>query len=120
MNPDSGSCRAWVLIPALLILAGCAATSARQTPPFILSLEPCPTAVAPLDTAALAAPHKTLAALIALGETTQGRLLSAQCAYENAARKSDYLLAVGRQLKADLSDYLRRDRKSTRLNSSHH
>lgn len=92
---------------AALILAGCAGTEARQTPPT-LSLESCPAAAAPLDAAALEAPHKTLESLVSLGAAAQGRLLSSRCRYENATRRSDYLLAVGRQLKADLGDYLGR------------
>lgn len=57
---------------------------------------------------ALAAPHQTLESLVSQGEAAQSRLQSAQCAYENAERRSAYLLAAGRQLKADLSDYLGR------------
>ena len=108
MNPDSGAWRTWVLLQALLILAGCAGTETRPVPPPMLSLETCPAAPATMDAAALDAPHKTLESLITLGEAARSRLLSTQCAYENAARRSAYLLAVGRQLKADLSDYLGR------------
>lgn len=108
MNPDSGSWRIWLVVQALLILAGCAATETRQAPPPALSLETCPAERAPLDAAALEATHKTLESLVTLGEAAQGRLRYTQCTYENAARRNDYLLAVGRQLKADLSDYLGR------------
>ncbi|HLW73805.1 MAG TPA: hypothetical protein VKT74_01915 [Gammaproteobacteria bacterium] len=107
MIPDSGSWRTWAVILALLVLAGCAGTETRQASPPALSLESCP-AAALLDAAALAAPHKTLESLVSLGEAAQGRLLSTRCAYANATRRSDYLLAVGRELKADLSDYLGR------------
>lgn len=91
---------------ALLILAGCAGTGPKPAPPA-LSLESCPVA-APLDAADLDAPHKTLESLVALGSLARERLLSTQCAYENAGHHSTYLLAVGRQLKDDLTDYLRR------------
>ena len=90
----------------LLILAGCAATEPRPVTPPVLNLESCPAAGVPLDTMALAAPHKTLESLLALGTAARNRLLSTQCAYENTTRKSTYLLAVGRHLKAELSDYL--------------
>jgi hypothetical protein len=106
MDRDSGSSRACVLVLALLMLAGCAGRETRQAPPPVLSLESCPAAAASLDAAALAAPHKTLESLISLGEAAQGRLLATRCAYGNAGRRIDYLLAVGRGLKADLSDYL--------------
>lgn len=105
MNPDSGSWRAAASTLALLLLAGCAATETREPPP-VLRLESCPAAVAPPDAAALDAPHKTLETLLTLGEAAGGRLLSARCAYGNSTRRSAYLLAVGRQLRADLSDYL--------------
>src|SRR5690348_1778819 len=107
MNRAHGSPGVWVLMQALLILAGCAATATAPKPaPPALALESCPAVAAPLDAAALDAPHKTLGSLVDLGEAARGRLLSSQCAYGNAAKRSAYLLAVGRQLKADLSDYL--------------
>lgn len=92
---------------AVLLLAGCLATPKPTAPP-VLSLESCSGAVGTLGAAALAAPHKTLESLVSSGEAVRERLLSSQCAYENATRKSAYLLAVGRQLKAELSDYLER------------
>ncbi|HEV2212221.1 MAG TPA: hypothetical protein VGS99_02630, partial [Gammaproteobacteria bacterium] len=91
---------------ALLILAGCAGTEPKPAPPA-LSLESCP-AAAPLDAADLDAPHKTLESLVALGSLARGRLLSTQCAYENAGHRNTYLLVVGRQLKDELTDYLGR------------
>ena len=90
---------------ALLILAGCAAATPKPAPPA-LALETCPAAAVPLDAAALDAPHKTLGSLVDLGEAARGGLLSSRCAYGNAAKRSAYLLAVGRQLKTDLSEYL--------------
>ena len=107
MNPDSRSWRTWLVIQALLILAGCAGTEVKQAP-AVLSLESCPASPAQPDAAAQESSHKTLESLITLGEVAQGRFLSSKCAYENATRRSAYLLAVGRQLKADLSDYLGR------------
>lgn len=94
-------------MPSLLILGGCASTEVNQVPP-VLSLEPCSAAAAPMDAAALAAPHKTLESLVTLGEAARSRLLYTQCAYGNATRRDGYLLALGRQLKADLGDYLGR------------
>ncbi|HEV2109893.1 MAG TPA: hypothetical protein VGT99_00955 [Gammaproteobacteria bacterium] len=79
-----------------------------RLPPPVLSLKPCPANLAPSDAAALAAPHQTLESLVSQGEEAENRLQSARCAYENSARRDAYLLATGRQLKADLSDYLGR------------
>lgn len=105
MNLGCRSCHALAALAALL-LAGCSATAPKPTVPPVLSLESCPVAVGTLDAAALAAPHKTLESLVSVGEVVRDRLMSSQCAYENATHKSAYLLAVGRQLKAELSDYL--------------
>lgn len=98
--------RCWIALQALLILVGCAATEPKPAAPPVLSLESCPAAGAPLDVAALNATHQTLESLVTLGEVARERLLSAQCAYGNGMRRRAYLLAVGRQLTADLSDYL--------------
>ncbi|HEV2332930.1 MAG TPA: hypothetical protein VGV16_07180 [Gammaproteobacteria bacterium] len=106
MKSDSRSWCGPILLQALLILAGCAGTEPKPAPPA-LSLESCPVA-APLDAADLDAPHKTLESLMALGGLARGRLLSTQCAYENAGHRNTYLLVVGRQLKDELTDYLGR------------
>ncbi len=93
---------------ALAILAGCAATPAEQgQAPVVLNLENCPAAAAPVDTAALTAPHKTLVQLVFLGGVVQARLQYAQCAYTNSDRRRDYLLATGRRLRDDLIAYQR-------------
>ncbi|HEU5398723.1 MAG TPA: hypothetical protein VFV77_05550 [Gammaproteobacteria bacterium] len=107
MNLGCRSCHALAALAALL-LAGCSATAPKPTVPPVLSLESCPVAVGTLDAAALAAPHKTLESLVILGESVRSRLLSTRCADENAGRRSAYLLALGRQLKDDLTDYLGR------------
>lgn len=106
MNLGCRSCHALAVVGALL-LAGCSAAAPKPIAP-VLSLESCPVTVGTLDAAALAAPHKTLESIVSVGEVVRGRLLSSQCVYENATRKSAYLLAMGRQLKAELSDYLER------------
>lgn len=105
MKLDSRSWRGCILLQALLILAGCAATEPRPAAPPVLDLASCAAAAA-LDPADFDASHKTLESLVAEGKLARERLLSTQCTYGNTARRSDYLLAVGRQLKAELSDYL--------------
>src|SRR5690242_9621584 len=102
------SSRGWIPMHVLLILAGCASMPPAEIAPPVLSLEPCPAALAPLDESVLAASHETLGSLVKAGQAARERLLSSQCEYGNSTRKSAYLLAVGRQLKAGLSDYLSR------------
>lgn len=54
----------------------------------------------------LETPQKTLESLVVFGEVARSRLLFTRCAYANATRRSAYLLAVARQLKTELNDYL--------------
>jgi hypothetical protein len=94
-----------VLLLAVSILAGCASAPRENLPTPVLSLEACPAAVAPVDAAALAAPHKTLDQMIFLGGVVQARLQYADCAYRNSGRWRDYLLAIGRRLRDGLIAY---------------
>lgn len=90
------------------MLAACATTPIGPAQvPAMPDLEPCPAAVAPVDAAALAAPHKTLDQLVFLGGAVQARLQYAECVYTNGDRRRDRLLASGRRLRDDLIAYQR-------------